>query len=97
MPSVPFDGIELPCARDALQLMRAALAELEAGAGDEILHRAGHQHLARVRRARDARPDVDGDVRQLAAERFAGSSQNTSMFEIHPGTSTRSRGPSPTT
>src|SRR5437867_1743410 len=40
------DGIEPPRAGNALELVFAALLELDPGAGDEILYRRRHEHLA---------------------------------------------------
>ena len=46
------DGVEPPLAGHALQRGRAAILELEPGAGDQIAHRARDQHLARRRPGR---------------------------------------------
>src|SRR2546428_4139274 len=55
-----------PRAGNAFQLVLAALVELEPRARDEVLDRAGDEHLARARRGRYARADVDGDAADLA-------------------------------
>ena len=48
----------LHVSRNALQLVLAALLELDAGAGDEVLDGARDEHLARSRPAGDPRADV---------------------------------------
>src|SRR5919197_928590 len=59
--------IEPPCARDALQLVLAALLEGDPGAGDEVAYRARDEHLARFRERRDALAGVEART-QLDAE-----------------------------
>src|SRR5919197_3887134 len=63
--------IEPPRAGDALQLVLAALLEVDPGAGDEVANGARDEHLARPGERRHARAGVHGDpahlpVRQLA-------------------------------
>src|SRR5712664_4118844 len=68
----PLAGrVQPPLARDTLELARAPVVELEAGAGDEILDGARHEHLARARIGGDARTCVDGDPRDLAVDELA--------------------------
>src|SRR5215472_12428561 len=42
------DGVEMPLSRYTFEGMGAAVLEAESGACDQILHRAGDQHLARA-------------------------------------------------
>ena len=56
-----------PVARDAFQLGHASVDELEVRPGDEVLHRARNEYLARACLRRDARPNVDGNSRELAS------------------------------
>src|SRR5919198_3481431 len=65
------DGIEPPLARNALQLVDAALLERDSRARDEVLHRAGDEDLSRPRFGRHARPDVDCDPAGLVAVELA--------------------------
>src|SRR6266700_2382158 len=58
-------GEHLPLTGHALQLVPAAVDELDARAGDEIAHRARDEYLARARERRDARADVHGDAGQV--------------------------------
>src|SRR5919197_291292 len=63
--------IEPPCARDALQLVLAALLEGDPGAGDEVAHRARDEHLARPGEGRDARAGVNRDAAHLPVRELA--------------------------
>src|SRR5213592_1101869 len=65
------DGIEPPLARDALQLVRAPVFELDPGAGDEILDRRGDEHLARLGQGGDPRTGRDCDPAELAVDPLA--------------------------
>src|SRR6185295_13488777 len=56
-----------PLAGDALQRMRAAVAELDRRTGHEVLDGARHQHLRGPRAGHDARCDVDRDPACLLA------------------------------
>ena len=51
--------------------MLAALVELKARAGDEILHRLRDEHFSPARQSRDARADRDGDAGDLALVQLA--------------------------
>src|SRR6188508_1852754 len=59
------DGKESPFARDALQLVRPVLFELEARPGNEVADRARDEHLPRPGQGSDARADVDRDAGDL--------------------------------
>ena len=62
------NGEEVPLAGDALELVLAAIVELEAGADDEVLDRARDEDLAGAGERRDPCADVDreaGDVVRL--------------------------------
>ena len=52
----------MPLARHALELVRAAVFELEARAGDEVPDGARSEHLACARQRRHAGARVDGDA-----------------------------------
>ena len=69
-PSVD-DRVELPLAGHALELVDAAVVEVDAGAGDEILDGARDEHLARPGLRGDARADVDGDAGDLVVAELA--------------------------
>ena len=60
-----------PLPRDALQLVHPVIGKDDPGAGDEVLHRARHDHLARAGQRRHARAGVDGDARDLAVHALA--------------------------
>src|SRR5581483_1868225 len=55
----------------ALQLVHAAVLELDPGAGDEVLHRLRDDDLPGARARCDPRGDVHGDAAQLVAEPLA--------------------------
>jgi hypothetical protein len=65
---VPFwsDREETPRFGDALELMFAAVLELESGTGHEIFDRARDQHFAGSGERRDAGADRDRDASDLA-------------------------------
>src|SRR5437764_15260648 len=63
--------IEPPRAGNALQLVLTALLEGDPGAGDEVVHRARDEHLARPGEGRDARAGVDGDPAYLPVRDLA--------------------------
>ena len=48
--------------------MPVAIAELEAGAGDEVANRARDQHFARLRDFDDPRRDVHRDAADAAGD-----------------------------
>src|SRR3954453_24077802 len=56
-----LDGEEPPLAGDALQLVQPAVLELDARAGNEVLHGARHQHLPGRRLRGDTGAGVDRD------------------------------------
>src|SRR5918999_3286537 len=55
-------GVEIPVARDALEVVVAAVLEVDAGAGGEVADDARYEHLAGFRLGRDAGADVDGNA-----------------------------------
>src|SRR5436309_720353 len=57
----PGDGEDAPRAGHALQLVFAPVVELEARPHQQVLDRAGHEHLARARQGRHPRRDVYGE------------------------------------
>src|SRR6266542_1977821 len=59
-------GVELPFAGYAFQRVRATIVEGDLGAGDQILHRAGAEHLAGRRERAHACRDVHRDAADLA-------------------------------
>src|ERR1700722_10281871 len=59
--SLSFGRIKLPFALDALERSGAVMAKAQAGAGDQILDRARHQHLAGPRERGDTGADMDRD------------------------------------
>src|SRR5439155_2156538 len=62
-----FRSVQRPLSPDALEAMDAALHEAQARSRDQILHRAGDQHLVRVRLRSHARADVHGDAAHVGA------------------------------
>src|SRR5581483_9725346 len=50
--------IKVPCARHAFEFVVAAILQLDARPGDEVGHRAGHQHFVRSSQRGDASADV---------------------------------------
>ena len=79
-------GVEPPLARHALELVDAAVLELEPRAGDEILDRARDEHLARAGMGGDPRAGVDGDpgrpCRPTSSHSPVCSPERTSMPEL---------------
>src|SRR4051794_20821768 len=61
-------GEQSPLVRDPLEAVRAALLEADPGAGDEVLHRARHEHLPRLRKRADSCGDVDRDAADVLAD-----------------------------
>jgi hypothetical protein len=75
------DGEQLPLARHSLELCAAVLAELDAGAGDEILDRSGDDHLPGPRLGGYPRADVNSDPAHLPVELFTlAVRKNPSVF-----------------
>jgi hypothetical protein len=66
-----FHGRQSPLSWHAAEAVGAAILEAKPRAGDEILHGAGHEDLARLRRGRDPGADVDGDPAQLVGHDLA--------------------------
>src|SRR5690242_7973756 len=60
-------GVEPPLAGEALELPGAALLELDARAGDEVLDRLRYEHLSRACLGRDAGAGVHRDSAHVAA------------------------------
>src|SRR5262245_6292372 len=65
------DGIKPPLARHALQLVDAAVGELDPRTGDKILDRARHEHLAGLRHRGHAGTRRHGNAAELAVEPLA--------------------------
>src|SRR5947208_16184924 len=65
------DRQHLPLARDALELVDAAIVERQARSDDEVAHRAGDDDLARVGQRGDAGADVDGEAGEVVAPLLA--------------------------
>src|ERR671934_399381 len=63
--------VEPPGSRHSLQLVLAALLELHAGPGDEVLHRLRDEHLAARREGGDPGADHDGKARHLVLVQLA--------------------------
>src|SRR4051812_43618075 len=61
------DGEELPATRDALEVVLAAIAELNARAGDQIGDRSGDQHFARAGKRANPCADVHADATDVVA------------------------------
>src|SRR5713226_2710071 len=61
--------VEAP-ATHTLELLLTAVGEDDSGAGDEVLDRARHEHLARFRRGCYACARVDGDPADLVAHQL---------------------------
>src|SRR5918999_966578 len=55
-------GVEIPVARDALEVVVAAVLEVDAGAGGEVADDARYEYFAGLRLGGDAGADVDGDA-----------------------------------
>jgi len=58
---------EPPLVRDALELVRAAVFEHDAGPRHQIPHRARHEHFARAGEGREPGADVNGDPADAAS------------------------------
>src|SRR5476651_1224404 len=69
--SSPFQREQLPTFGHSPQLVLAPIHEPHLRAADEIADRPRHDHLARTRRRGDARRDVDGEPREVAAALLA--------------------------
>ena len=61
------DCEQLPFVGDALEAMEAAIIKAQTRPGDEVPHRARHEHLAGVRHRGDPCPDVHGDAANVIA------------------------------
>ena len=59
------EGTQAPRAGHASEFTFAAVGEPVPGAGDDVAHCRGHQHLAGPRQRRDARSDVHGHARDV--------------------------------
>src|SRR6266536_4267175 len=70
-PASALHREEAPLARDALELVLAAILEDQPRACNQILHRAGHQHLARLGARGDASTDIHRYPRELLADDLA--------------------------
>ena len=64
------DGEEAPLAGGALQGVRAAVVELEAGADDQLAHGAGDEQLAGVGQGADPGADVDRHPADVVADQL---------------------------
>jgi hypothetical protein len=53
---------------ETLELVLASIVELDAGSGDEVMHRAGHKDLVRLGQARDSLADVNGDAADIVSD-----------------------------
>jgi hypothetical protein len=62
---------ELPRAGYAVELVLAAVGELEAGAGDEVGHGARDECFTGLREGRDLGADLHGDAAEVVAVLFA--------------------------
>src|SRR6266571_203679 len=69
--SVRIDGEDVPVAGDALERVKAAVRELQAGTGHQVLDRVRHQHFAAAGQRGDAGADVDGDATELGPHDLA--------------------------
>jgi hypothetical protein len=61
----------VPFAWYAFELVQPAVVESDSGAGHQVFHRAGHQHLAGLRLSSDTSADVDGDSTEFAVYELA--------------------------
>jgi transposase InsO family protein len=67
-PARPVRRLLQPCpasSSDALEQVGPSIPEPDPGAGHQISHGPGDQHLARLGRGRHPRPDMDRDPRQV--------------------------------
>src|SRR3954452_24956970 len=64
-------GVDAPLARDALERVRAAVAERDVGAHDEVLRGPRHQHLARAGERERPGPEVPGEAAHVAPDHLA--------------------------
>src|SRR5262245_9269923 len=62
------DGIQPPLSRNALQLVGAALVELDSRTGHEVLDRGGDEHFTRLGERGDPRSRRDRDPAELAVD-----------------------------
>lgn len=91
------EGGEAPIGADAFQVMLATVREPSAGTGDEINDGARHEDLPTGRLGGHPLGQVNGDAGDVVSTFDAGLSQSCSRWEMKPGTTTRSIGPSPKT
>jgi hypothetical protein len=61
----------VPGLGDALELVLAAVFELDSRAGDEVLYRARDEHLPGLGEGGDPGADVNGDAAGLVVDQFA--------------------------
>ena len=66
-----LDSKQLPRARNALELLNAAIFENKARTCDEVLDSAGYQHFAAVRTSCNASSRMDGNATQLVSHQLA--------------------------
>src|SRR5215208_399043 len=66
-----LDGEQPPFAGHALELVRAAIGELDPRPGDQVLDRARDEQLPRPRAGSDARPDMHRDPADVLAPQLA--------------------------
>src|SRR5205807_717585 len=69
--AAPVDGEQLPFAGNSLKRLRAAEAERDVGADDEVANCAGDEHLAGLCEVGDPSADMDGHAREVIAGELA--------------------------
>jgi len=65
------DREQVPGLRNPLELVLAAILELNSRTGDKVLDRGRHEHLSGLGEGRDARAYVDSDAPRLAVDQLA--------------------------
>src|SRR6185437_10462815 len=60
-----------PLAGHALEVVHAAVVEVDPGASDEVLHGARDEHLSPASQRRDARANVHGEPADLPVDALA--------------------------
>src|SRR5262249_34969786 len=66
-----FDGKKTPLPGHAVEVVRATAYEAQAGAGHQVLHRAGDEDLARCAARRHPGADVAADASHVFAHQLA--------------------------
>ena len=80
-------GKQIPSARKALEFMRAALGEFQAGAGHEVSHNSRNENFAGLRLGHDAGRGVHSYASNIPASDFDLAGMQTATEAVRAGIS----------